>query len=275
MYICKECQTKYKTRVDYCDCGNNTFDFIDDTPQKINKEPMSLEQKKQIVSVGFFIICLILSTIVWLIPIKHTQTTKTIQPKKTETIKNIPNIDKIWQDTPEVVEKKNEPLKVEPKKSIQKVAQPKQEPKKIQPPKQTKKTSTPQPPKTETPKVVEKLVEEATKPPVKIEVKPAYNPNSPEMIRYKTNLRATLFSKFAVGSIQGSGSCDIEFAVDKTGKLINRKFTRESDNKTLNDTVYYMLMSVPKFLPPPTSYNGETIRMNFTINNGSYEISIK
>ena len=273
MYICKDCKTEYRTKVDYCDCGNNTFDFIDDKPQKVNKEPISLEQKKQIISVIFFIVCLILSAIVWLIPIKHTQPAKTTQPKKTETIKNIPSIDKIWQDTPQVVEKKNEPLKVEPKKSVQKIKQPKQEPKKIEPPKQTQKVTAPQPPKTETPKVVEKLAEQATK--VKIEVKPTYNPNSPEMIRYKTNLRAALFSKFAVGSIQGSGSCDIEFAVDKTGKLINRKFTRESDNKTLNDTVYYMLMSVPKFLPPPTSYNGETIRMNFTINNGSYEISIK
>lgn len=94
------------------------------------------------------------------------------------------------------------------------------------------------------------------------------------MIDYKTKLRAKLFSKFAVGSIQGSGSCSISFSIDKSGKLINRKFVRESDNKSLNDTVYYMLMSVPYFTAPPSEYNGETIRMNFSINNGSYEISI-
>ena len=104
--------------------------------------------------------------------------------------------------------------------------------------------------------------------------KPAYNPNSPEMLRYKNNLRAALFSKFAVGSIQGSGECSIQFSVDKTGKLINRKFSKESSNKGLNDTVYYMLMSVPRFSPPPDEYNGETIRMNFKINNGDYEITI-
>ena len=104
--------------------------------------------------------------------------------------------------------------------------------------------------------------------------KPVYNPNSPEMLRYKNNLRAALFSKFAVGSIKGSGECSIQFSVDKTGKLINRKFSKESSNKDLNDTVYYMLMSVPRFSPPPDEYNGETIRMNFKINNGDYEITI-
>lgn len=105
-------------------------------------------------------------------------------------------------------------------------------------------------------------------------LKPAYNPNSAEMLRYKNNLRAALFSKFAVGSIQGSGECSISFSVDKTGKIINRKFTKESSNKGLNDTVYYMMMSVPRFSPPPDEYNGETIRMNFKITNGDYEITI-
>ncbi len=103
---------------------------------------------------------------------------------------------------------------------------------------------------------------------------PVYNPNSPEMLRYKNNLRAALFSKFAVGSIQGAGECSIQFSVDKTGKLINRKFSKESSNKGLNDTVYYMLMSVPRFSPPPDEYHGEIIRMNFKIDNGNYEITI-
>lgn len=124
-----------------------------------------------------------------------------------------------------------------------------------------------EPPKKTEPKKQENIIKK--EPP-----KPVYNPNSPEMIRYKTGLRSALFSKFAVGSIQGSGTCSISFSVDESGKLINRKFTKESDNKTLNDTVYYMLMSVPRYNAPPAVYNGETIRMNFTINNGNYEISI-
>lgn len=104
--------------------------------------------------------------------------------------------------------------------------------------------------------------------------KPTYNPNSPEMLRYKGNLRAAMFRHFAVGSITGSGECSVQFAVSDNGKLINRKFSKESSNKSLNDAVYYMLMSVPTFNPPPSTYSGQTIRMNFKINNGNYEISI-
>ena len=102
----------------------------------------------------------------------------------------------------------------------------------------------------------------------------AYNSNSAEMLRYKNRLRAALFRHFAVGSISGSGECSVQFAVNENGKLINRKFFKESSNKALNDAVYYMLMSVPQFEVPPTEYNGQTIRMNFKIDNGNYEISI-
>ena len=106
--------------------------------------------------------------------------------------------------------------------------------------------------------------------------KPVYNPNSPEMLKYKGSLRSALFAKLPVGSIQGSGSCSVQFAVDKTGKLINRSFSKQSDNKSLNDAVYYMLMSVPRFASPPEGYNQELIRMNINMNSdGSYEISIK
>lgn len=56
---------------------------------------------------------------------------------------------------------------------------------------------------------------------------PAYNPNDPELLQYKSALRAALFSKFAVGSIQGSGTCIIKFTLNKdTGKLENRAFLK-------------------------------------------------
>lgn len=111
-------------------------------------------------------------------------------------------------------------------------------------------------------------------PPYKAPQKPTYNPNSAEMLRYKGNLRAAMFKHFPVGNITGSGECSIQFAVNDNGKLINRKFSQESSNKSLNDAVYYMLMNVPTFNPPPSTYSGQTIRMNFKVNNGSYEISI-
>lgn len=262
MYRCKECNTEYKTKPDYCDCGNDTFDYIEE------KQPLSLEQKSEIVSRIFFAICVIIAVSVWFIPMSKKVEHSQKPAAKTNTA--IPDINKIWNDTPIYKPKTTEqpitqtaPIILTPTEPVQK-----------------KNLVTA---KTEPPKVLEKpKAPAAIKEPVQIietpqkvePPKPVYNPNSPAMINYKTKLRAALFSKFAVGSIQGSGNCSISFSVDKTGKLVNRKFTKESDNKSLNDTVYYMLMSVPKFTAPPEEYNGETIRMNFSINNGNYEISI-
>ncbi len=276
MFRCKECNTEYKIKPDYCDCGNDTFDFIE---EKQIKQPLTLEQKSEIVSRIFFAICLLIAIGVWFIPMskKTTSAKQTVTKPKIHT--SIPDINKIWNDTPIYQPKPQqtitEPIILTPtgntpaqKKNI--INTPVKDVKPKVQPKTTQKLPAP---KTETAK--ENVPVKVTETPKKVELpKPVYNPNSPAMIEYKTKLRATLFSKFAVGSIQGAGTCSISFSVDKNGKLINRKFTRQSDNKSLNDTVYYMLMSVPYFSTPPTEYNGEIIRMNFSVNNGDYEISI-
>ena len=305
MYRCRECKAEYKEKVEYCDCGNNTFDYIEDTkpavksvPEKQTHRPLTLEQKSEIVSRIFFGLCIILSILVWMIPVNEkpakTQKTNSHAKQKPSVTKNIPDIDKIWDDTP-LYEPRPEPEPVEkPMTPVDYVRQLTESVTQINKPKTANNTQTSQiskpAPKTSSAKssAPKKIVQVQQKNnnitnikkdmPVNPELlapqKPAYNPNSPEMLRYKNNLRAALFSKFAVGSIQGSGECSIQFSVDKTGKLINRKFSKESSNKGLNDTVYYMLMSVPRFSPPPDEYNGETIRMNFKINNGDYEITI-
>ena len=306
MYRCTECKAEYKTKVEYCDCGNNTFDYIEDAPvvrnTQLHKNNMSLEKKSELVSRLFFALCLIISILVWLIPVKSNvkpaETPKT-KAKPVITKQNIPDIDTIWNNTPayqdqakpqnqqdlnavnlpasvqnnrmanvfqtQTKQNSNSNNKTVVKKNStkpQQVSKPVEYEIVYNPPPVSKKKETTNPKRNLT-----------TSKPVKPS-KPAYNPNSPAMLKYKGNLRAALFSKFAAGSIPGSGSCEIAFSVDKTGKLTNRRFTRESDNKTLNDVVYYMLMSVPKYLPPPEEYNGQTIRMKFVIHNGSYEISI-
>lgn len=74
MYICRECKAEYKQKVDYCDCGNNTFDFVEDAPvqafKNTEKYTANIKAPKDIISSAFFVICLILSIIVWLIPVK-------------------------------------------------------------------------------------------------------------------------------------------------------------------------------------------------------------
>lgn len=288
MYRCKECQAEYKDKVEYCECGNNTFDYIEDASKpKVKEKPSAdrLKRKSDIISIAFFVVCVVLSALIWAFAgnsaQKQTQNKNEIVKPQKVINKNIPNINTIWDDTPlyqpkpqpseqqpEVINRDNpipltstpveyprriEPLKPAPK-SVQKPApaKPKQEisqPAKVQPAK---------------PKITEKPKQTL----------PAYNPNDPELLKYKSSLRSALFSKFAVGSIQGSGTCIIEFSVNRdTGKLENRRFAQQSDNKALNDSVYYMLMSVPRFTIPPDSYHGEKIRMKFYLNNGYYEIS--
>lgn len=290
MYICKECNSKYKIKPDYCDCGNDTFDYIEDKP---THKPMTLEEKSELVSRIFFAICLIMATLVWFIPVgkkapENKNTAQNVQ--KTQSVGTIPDINRIWNDTPAYTPKTVQPQQVTQPQTTEPIvltptgSVPEQKKNLIQPKKEIKSTQ-PQPatPKQTVSPVQKSTVTPVSKPaqkvqqvqPKKLEApKQTYNPKSPVMIEYKTKLRATLFSKFAVGSIKGSGNCAVSFSVDKNGKLINRKFTKESDNKSLNDAVYYMLMSVPYFSAPPTEYNGSPITMTFSINNGNYEISI-
>ena len=96
-----------------------------------------------------------------------------------------------------------------------------------------------------------------------------------ELNNYKIALRSALFSHLKVTSVKGKGSCEVSFSIDKTGKLTNRNFTKLSDNKTMNDAVYYMFMSLPQYYPPPKSYKGEQLTMSFYINDGYYEINYK
>jgi hypothetical protein len=301
MYKCKECNAEYKIKPDYCDCGNDTFDYIEEVVPT-QHQTLTLEQKSEIISRVFFALCLLFAILVWFIPVAQKTQHQTKQKTNTVTTStNIPDISKIWKDTPVKTESVTQ--------STQQVQPIQQEPIILTPtaPVQKKNLTSnvvkPQnttPVQTQKPKAVEKTVEKVTQKPVqktvttptstpvvvkepvktvdtpkKVEpAKTVYNPNSTAMVEYKTKLRAKLFSKFAVGSIQGSGNCTISFAIDSNGKLINRKFVKESDNKSLNDAVYYMLMSVPNFSVPPAGYNGETIKMHFVINNGNYEISI-
>ena len=109
MYICRECKAEYKEKVEYCDCGNNTFDYVpdemEDVKLHVGKElkPLTLEEKSELVSRIFFALCIILSIIVWLIPVgKASKTDKSPTSTKVQAVetKSIPNIDKIWNDTP-------------------------------------------------------------------------------------------------------------------------------------------------------------------------------
>ncbi len=89
---------------------------------------------------------------------------------------------------------------------------------------------------------------------------------------YESSLLRQLYSKFVVGGLSGNGSCVVSFYVDSNGKLSDRKFEKLSDNKPLNDAVYYMMMSTSTYTPPPNGYYKRTLKVQVTYKNGEYSI---
>ena len=144
MYKCKECGAEYEVKPDYCDCGNDEFDEIVvglKTEEKIKEaapvigKPKPAEAKSfnkpaqqtsyipkrewniDPISTSIFGICILLSLYVvffaWNGAINQTDKNDTDTQAVVNT-KNIPSIDKFWDNTLPVI-KKEEPKPVEPK----------------------------------------------------------------------------------------------------------------------------------------------------------------
>lgn len=294
MYKCKDCGAEYIDKPEYCDCGNNSFEEIVaiDSIEKSDENDVPIQSSKKsffeqypklkeiwnaldVLSTSIFVLCLILSVLAWVFIGKDDSSSKT-ENRPTHHLQkqikqeNIPDIDSFWNDTPSVEKPQvEEPLQNE-------VSTPTPNVTPSQPVSELNKSPNShkqQLPETVAPVGVTKS--EAHKnivtPSAVSKKTPSLNPAA--MSSYKNSLRHALFSRLAVTSVLGVGRCEIEFSVDKSGKLLGRRFSKLSDNKSLNDAVYNMLMSLPQFNPPPVGYNGEKIRLSFYFNNGYYEVS--
>ncbi len=305
-YRCLDCGAVYDRKIEYCECGNNTFEIIEPPVEKTFSREKTPPEMGEIVSWSIFSFCLILSLIILFVvpnstggnnPVQTTMPLKNEEQKAEK--KDIPDIEKIWKDPePQPVAQPVEPSEPAPvviiQKIIKRIETPVSQPKTQNISKPVQQTSVPKTqtvnkpvqqqtkpktqvnsqPKTQTTAKSEVKKEQKTTPQQTKPAKPAVS-NDPAVTKYKNILREVLLSKLAVSSIPGGGTCVIEFSVDSTGKLINRKFVQYADNKAMNDAIYYMLMRVPKFQPPPAAYKGEAIRIKFHINNGAYEISFQ
>lgn len=285
MYRCKDCNAEYLNKPEYCDCGNNSFEEIESFDSKefeIEGVDFKKSRKKvffeqypkikeildslDILSTSIFVVCIILSILSWVFIGKEDSNIK--QEKKTphhvqKQVKNadIPDIDSFWNSTPPAETKVIEQPQVQnpmptPFDNV------------IEPPAPTPQYNPPLP--KPSPIVMPVRQKNIVKPSTQSQKSASSNS---AMMAYKNSLRQVLFSHLAVTSVQGVGRCEIEFSVDKGGRLLNRRFSKLSDNKSLNDAVYNMLMSVPQFSPPPVEYSGEKIRLNFSFDNGYYEVS--
>lgn len=313
MYRCTECKEEFKEKPEYCTCGNDEFEEFTAPPVKdstFQKEQPTLPHRNfdfkkfdmvKVFSIGFFCLCLILAVIPWLI--KAEKPAKTVQKPKEEVAKTIPDIESLWQNAQPQTPAANTTPKPETSPKIVKTTEP--------PKPKTQTTSTTQKPaaaaKTQ-PKPASKTTSAASKPvkkappaqpatqskpklpqsvlntvqnttstqqtvqiPVKKEEPPKMNPS--EFLNYKGAIRSALLAKLNVAAVQGSGDCAVEFSLDNSGKLINRNFIYKSQNKSVNDEVYLMLMRLPYYKNPPAHYNGEKIKLKFLFNNGYYEIT--
>lgn len=94
-----------------------------------------------------------------------------------------------------------------------------------------------------------------------------------ELNAYKNDIRNSLFAHFPILTVTGIGSVQIGFSIASDGRLENRRFVVQSDNKSLNDAMYHMLMRTPSVKVPPIGYNGEEIILKMDFDNGRYSFS--
>jgi hypothetical protein len=267
MFICRECGQEYKTKPNYCECGNDTFDEVG--TNKKEREDILKKYEISPFALWFFVCCIVLSilTLLFFPPISQT---KPQQKHETVTLKpateHIPDINTFWKNEP-VQPAVEEVVQIEEPKVITKTITVYTTP----PQKKTEQIKTQTTQKTQ----IKQQTKQATANQTTAQTKQNSRTISDraEVTNYKIALRKKLFSNLSVGSIQGSGKCGIEFSVDSTGKLINRGFTFQSDNKSVNDEVYKMMMRTPTYTPPPSSYKGEKIRLIFEFDNGTFAVS--
>ncbi len=280
MYKCSDCGAEYKVKPDYCDCGNDNFIEIKEEKKEFKLKPVNVDS-----SIWVLVGCLILSLLVIMFFANPKQQDETVKKQVTKQVseKQIPDIETFWDNTPvkvktvestetTVVEEKPEPQKTltqwfKPKaESVQQKAV--QQKKTVQ-----TKTVTKTTPTANSNKQTQTTTKTTT---TTVAKKPAAKTisNSTEVLNYKYRLRNALFSKLNYTQIKGSGKCGIQFSVNSEGKLINRAFTFQSDNKSLNDEVYRMMMRMPVYKTPPQGYKGELIKITIEFNNDEYEVKL-
>ena len=280
MYKCSACGAEYKTKPDYCDCGNDSFIEIKEEKKEFKLKPVNVDS-----SIWVLVGCLILSLLVLIFFANPKPQEETVTRKVTKPIneKQIPDIETFWDNTPvkvktvestetTVVEEKSEP-----QKTLTQWFKPKSEPVQQKTVQQKKTVQTKTVTKTIPTATSNKQTQTTTKTTTtNVVKKPATKTvaNSTEVLNYKYRLRNALFSKLNYSQINGSGKCGIQFSVNSEGKLINRAFIFQSDNKSLNDEVYKMMMRLPVYKTPPQGYKGELIKITIEFNNDEYEVKL-
>lgn len=277
--------------------------------QKISASQPHIVYKKTIdlYAILIFIACIILSICSWVFIGSGNNTSETKETvSKSPKAVNIPSIDELWKEN---TYKPRSEVVVEEKP----ISQPVVEPKKITilPKKEKKETNvvvekpqnkvqekvqqttvqsmTEEEKQALIKKLTTKNIPEVKKEPVKklettknesevkepTPVKVDYAAQKRELNAYKIALRNKLGGSINFAAVIGDGKCAVTFKLDSTGNLINRSFSLQSSNDSLNDAVYAAVMQNPTFKAPPEGYKNETLTLSVKMYGGQFEVDLK
>lgn len=312
MFKCCECGQEFETKPDYCDCGNDTFEEVVASVEKVvestNEEKVVVKSEKSetslktkskkevespvnIPSLIIFVMCILLSLYVIFFAWSGKDIDVASEEVKSENIEKnvvIPAIDEIWDSTvnKEVqVVKQEAPVQVPVQQLVEQPivektipVQKKNEVVKQQVPvKQQQKVQVQTKPQvnTQSKLVVSSTPQQTVKPSqVNIQKPVVQKANPQELANYKIGLRNKIASRINFANVLGDGTCTVVFKISSTGELINRKFTVQSSNGMLNDEVYRAILSVPSYKVPPVGYKGEYLKFVVKFYNDNFEISL-
>ena len=265
-------------------------------PLIVFERPDLPQIKIEPISLIIFLICLILSAVIILfVGNPSPDEVSKIEVEQQVLNKNIPNIDKFWDNTKPTAVEVETPIKneVEEVNDVEQkpveVVKPVQKVEKIQTQKaQSKRTNNavtlPMPSGQKPVNVGQSKTQTQVKPKQtttpkqvssqKTQSNVVQKSNPQEMTYYKIALRNKIASKIDFTNILGDGTCVVSFKVSSSGQLINRAFAKQSDNGMLNDEVYQAIMSTPTFKAPPSGYNGATMRLTVKMYGGQFEVSL-
>lgn len=298
MFKCTECGQEFEIKPDYCDCGNDLFEEIETKPlpqpaPSFTPRVQATRKPVDFPSLMIFFTCIILSILSWIFIGRDSSNPEMpATPAASQKVVNIPSIDKLWKES-ELPQKTVEvqpvpvPTKMVPKKTTLKpVVQPAPV---ITPQPVVTKTSSPSMTEEQKQEIIKKLTTSKSPAPAKKveEPKPVQEVKQPEppkvdyaaqkreLSAYKTALRNKLGGNINFAAVIGDGKCAITFKVDNSGNLINRAFSIQSTNDSLNDAVYAAMMQNPTFKAPPEGYKGETLTLSVQIYGGQFEVNLR
>ena len=92
---------------------------------------------------------------------------------------------------------------------------------------------------------------------------------------YRAGLKNALLANFDMTAIEGAGSCDIQFVLDKHGNLKKKKLYQNTANKPLLNAVKKMLSGLKNYNPPPSSYDGTPLTLEVFGSGEDYQLRYK